>query len=128
MLILDPKFIKVVEAKDELIGFAIGIPDLSDGIRKARGRLFPFGFIRILRASAKSKKLLMLLGGVRSDYRGKGIDVLMAVKMVEACIVHRMKTVDIHLVLEVNTKMRAECERIGGKIIKRFRIFQKDLV
>jgi hypothetical protein len=127
MLILDPKFVKVVEAKDGLIGFAIGIPDLSDGIRKARGRLFPFGIFKILRASRKSKKLLMMLGGVRADFRGKGIDALMAAKMYEACIRHKMKWIDIHLVLEVNTRMRAECERIGGKIVKKFRIYQKDL-
>ena len=127
MLILDPKFIKVVEGKDGLIGFAIGMPDLSSGIIKAHGRLLPFGIFHILRASKKSRKLLMLLGGVRKDYRGKGIDVLMAVKMFEACITHKMELIDIHLVLEVNTKMRAECERIGGEIVKRFRIFQKDL-
>lgn len=127
MMILDPKFIKVVQGTDGLIGFAIGIPDLSDGVRKARGRVFPFGIFHILRASKKSKKLLMLLGGVRKDYRGKGIDVLMAVKMFDACIKNKMEYIDLHLVLEVNTKMRAECERIGGEVIKRFRIYQKDL-
>ena len=127
MLIVDPRFIKVVEAKDGLIGFAIGLPDMSDGIRKARGRMFPFGIFHIIRASRKSKKLLMMLGGVRKDYRGKGIDVLMAVKMFEACIKYKMELIDIHLVLEVNTRMRAECERIGGEIVKKFRIFQKDL-
>jgi hypothetical protein len=127
MMIIDPKFIKVVEARDGLIGFAIGIPDLSEGVLKARGRIFPFGIFKILRASKRSKKLLMLLGGVRKDYRGKGIDVLMAVKLFEACIINKMKLIDLHLVLEVNAKMRAECERIGGKVIKRFRIYQKDL-
>ena len=127
MMILDPKFIKVVEGKDGLIGFAVGMPDLSDGVRRAKGRLFPFGIFKILHAARKSRKLLMLLGGVRSDFRGRGIDVLMAVKLVEACILNKMELVDLHLVLEVNTKMRAECERIGAKILKRFRIYQKDL-
>jgi len=69
----------------------------------------------------------MLLGGVRKDYRGRGIDVLMAVKMLQASIEYKMELIDLHLVLETNTKMRAECERIGGQIIKRFRIYQKDL-
>lgn len=128
MMILDPKFIKVIEAKDGLIGFAIGIPDISEGIRKAGGKLFPFGIFHIIRELKRSKKLLMLLGGVRKDYRGKGIDVLMAVKILQSGIEHKMGLIDLHLVLETNTKMRAECERIGGKIIKRFRIYQKDLV
>ena len=127
LMILDPKFIKVIEAPDGLIGFAIGMPDISDAIKKSRGRIFPFGIIRILRASKKSKKLLMLLGGVRKDYRGKGIDVLMAVKILQASIEQKMELIDLHLVLETNTKMRAECERIGGTIVKRFRIYQKEL-
>ena len=38
-----------------------------------------------------------------------------------------MELIDLHLVLEVNTKMRAECERIGGKVVKKFRIYQKDI-
>jgi hypothetical protein len=127
ILILDPRFIKVVENETGLIGFAGGIPDISEGIRKARGRLLPFGIFRILLESRRSKKLLMLLGGVKSSYRGKGIDVLLAIKMLQSCIENRMEWIDLHLVLEDNYKMRAECERIGGKIIKRFRIYQKDL-
>lgn len=128
LMILDPKFIKVIEAPNGLIGFAIGMPDISDAIRRSRGRLLPFGILRMMIASRRSKKLLMLLGGVRKDYRGKGIDVLMAVKILQESIEQKMELIDLHLVLETNTKMRAECERIGGEIIKRFRIYQKELV
>lgn len=127
ILILDPRFIKVVENETGLIGFAGGIPDISEGIRKAGGRLLPFGIFRILLESRRSKKLLMLLGGVKSSYRGKGIDVLLAIKMLQSCIENKMEWIDLHLVLEDNYKMRAECERIGGEIVKRFRIYQKDL-
>ena len=127
MMILDPKFIKVVEGKDGLIGFAGGIRDISEGIRKAGGKLLPFGIFRILIESKRSKKLLMLLGGVKEAFRGKGIDVLMAIKLLQACIEHNVEWIDLHLILEDNYKMRAECERIGGKVIKRFRIYQKDL-
>ena len=127
MMILDPKFIKVVEATDGIIGFAVGIPDMSEGIKRAKGKIFPFGIFKILRESKRSKKLLMMLGGVNKAYRGKGIDVLMAVKLFEACIEYKMEWIDIHLVLEDNIKMRGECERIGGEVKKRFRIYQKDL-
>jgi hypothetical protein len=127
MMILDPRFIKVVKTRDELIGFAVGIPDISEGIRKAKGNLFPFGIFRIYNELKRSKKLLMLLGGVKKSHRGKGIDVLMAVKMLQACMENKMELIDLHLILESNTRMRAECERIDGQIIKRFRIFQKNL-
>lgn len=125
--ILDPKFIKVVENNEGLIGFAVGMPDVSDGIRKAKGRLLPFGILKILRESKRSKKLMMMLGGVKKEFRGQGIDVLMGVKILESSIKHKMEYFDSHLVLEDNFKMRAEYERVGGKVVKRFRIYQKEL-
>jgi hypothetical protein len=125
--ILDPKFVKAVENKDGLIGFAVGIPDLSLGIKKANGKLLPFGIFKILRESKRSKKLLMMLGGVKKEFRGQGIDVLMGVKIIQSGIKHKMSQIDSHLVLEDNTRMRSEYERIGGKVVKRFRIYQKDL-
>lgn len=126
--ILDPKFIKLIEtAAGELVGFAIGMPDFSKGIRDAKGKLFPFGIFKILSDSKKSRKLLMMLGGVKKEYRGKGLDVLMGVKILQSGIKHKMDTLDSHLVLENNIKMRGEYERVGCKVVKKFRIYQKDL-
>jgi hypothetical protein len=125
--ILDPKFVKVLAKDDELIGFAIGLPDFSNGIRKANGKLFPFGIIKILLDSKKSRKLLMMLGGVKKEYRGKGLEVLMGVKILQSGIKHKMEMIDSHLVLENNTKMRAEYERIGCQVVKKFRIYEKPL-
>lgn len=125
--ILDPKFIKVVEKGDRLVGFAIGMPDVSPGIKACRGRLLPFGILKVLKESRRSKKLLMMLGGVRKEFRGKGLDVLMGVKILQSAIKHRMEVIDSHLVLEDNKRMRAEYERVGGKVVKKFRIYQKAL-
>jgi ribosomal protein S18 acetylase RimI-like enzyme len=125
--ILDPKFIKVVEKDGQLIGFAIGMPDLSAGIKACRGRLLPFGILRVLFESKRSKKLIMMLGGVKKEFRGKGIDVLMGVKILQDGINSRMESIDSHLVLENNLRMRGEYERIGCRVVKKFRIYQKDL-
>ena len=125
--ILDPKFIKVIQTNGKLVGFAIGMPDVSPGIKAANGRILPFGIFKILRESKRSKKLLMMLGGVNKDYRGKGLDVLMGVKILQSGIKHKMELIDSHLVLEDNLKMRSEYERVGCKVVKKFRIYQKDL-
>jgi len=127
MPIIDPKFIKVVEKDGQLIGFAIGLPDLSAGIKACRGRLLPFGILKVLRESKRSRKLIMMLGGVKKEFRGKGIDVLMGVKILQDGINSRMESLDSHLVLEDNLRMRGEYERIGCEVVKKFRIYQKDL-
>lgn len=125
--ILDPAFIKAARIGKELVGFVIAMPNLSSGMLKARGRLFPFGFIHILRSMKKSTDLLMLLGGVKEKYRGRGIDAIMGAKILESASRSRMLTLDSHLVLESNRRMRAEYERLDAEISKTFRIFQKQL-
>jgi ribosomal protein S18 acetylase RimI-like enzyme len=125
--ILDPIFIKVIESAGKLVGFAIGMPDISKGIKRANGKLLPFGIFKILQESRRSKKLLMMLGGIKKEYRGKGLDVIMGVKILQSGIKHKMDTLDSHLVLETNTKMRGEYERVGCQVVKRFRIYQKEL-
>ena len=125
--IIDPEFIKIIRNKVELVGFVIAMPDLSSGIIATKGKLFPFGIFRILREMKKAKKMMLMLGGVKKEYRGQGIDVIMAVKMWYSAKKNHMNIIDSHLVLETNSKMRAECERLDGKIVKRFRIYQKDL-
>jgi ribosomal protein S18 acetylase RimI-like enzyme/GNAT superfamily N-acetyltransferase len=125
--ILDPKFVKVVEKDGQLIGFAIGIPDLSPGIKACMGRLLPFGIFKVLGESKRTKKLIMMLGGIKKEFRGMGIDVLLGAKILQDGINSRMETIDSHLVLEDNLRMRGEYERIGCKVVKKFRIYQKDL-
>jgi hypothetical protein len=125
--ILDPKFIKVVQANGKLVGFAIGMPDVSPGILACKGRILPFGIFKVLKESKNSKKLLMMLGGVRKEFRGKGLDVLMGVKILESGIKHKMELLDSHLVLESNARMRAEYERVGLSVVKKFRIYEKQI-
>jgi len=126
--ILDPRFIIMIKAGEEVVAFAVAVPDMSDGIRKAKGKLFPFGFIYILKELKKSKSLLTLLGGIKKEYRDQGLDVILALKLYEAAIKYGMEYCNSLLILETNTKMRAEFERVGGRISKKFRIYQKDLV
>jgi GNAT superfamily N-acetyltransferase len=124
--VLDPAFVKiVVNLKNEVIAFGVAMPDMSPGIQRAKGKLFPFGFIHILSAMKKAKQLNILLGAVKPEYRGKGITVLLAKSLFESAIKRNMKTIDSHLILESNKPMRAECEHAGGTVYKRFRIYQK---
>ncbi len=125
--ILDPRFIKIVTKADHIIGFNFAMPNLTDGIRRAKGRLFPFGLFFILRSAKKTKQLDSLMGGVKKEYRGRGIDVLIGYKTIESAQKAGFEFADSHHELEENLKVRAEMERLGGKVYKRFRIYNKEL-
>lgn len=125
--VIDPRFVKVVKKGDKIVAFIIGMPDMTEGIQKAKGRLFPFGFLKILRAAKKTRQLDLLLGAVKEKYRGRGLDVLMGVKMILSAHEAGLEMMDTHHEMETNVRVRAEMERMGGKIYKKFRIYQKQL-
>lgn len=128
LFLINSRFIKVVvNEKDAVVAFVVGMSHIGDGIQKAKGRLFPFGILQILASARKSKQLNLLLGGVDPAYRGKGVDVMMGVKMMESATMLGKTTIDSHLELETNTKVRGEMEKMGGRVYKRFRVFGKNL-
>lgn len=126
--ILDPRFIKVVvNGKNEVIAFFIAMPDISEGVRKCKGYILPFGIFQIFREQKKTKQLDMLLGAVRQDYRDIGLNAVMGVHMIGEAQKRGMEFMDSHLEMETNLKMRAENERIGGVVYKRFRVYEKQI-
>jgi GNAT superfamily N-acetyltransferase/predicted GNAT family acetyltransferase len=126
--VLDPRFVKAVLKDGQVVAFIIGIPDLTAGIQKARGRLFPFGFIHILRASKKTKQLDLLLGAIKKEYRGQGLDALMGLAMISSAQQAGFEIIDTHHEMESNVRVRAEMERMGGQVYKIYRVYQKSLV
>jgi GNAT superfamily N-acetyltransferase len=127
LLFLDPRFVKIVTKDNQVIGFNIAMPNLTDGVRRAKGRLFPLGLYFIRRASKRTEQLDTLMGAIKKEYRGRGIDVAMTYTTILSAQKAGLKYADSHHELEDNTKVRAEMERLGGKIYKRFRIYKKDL-
>ena len=125
--VLDPRFVKVITKEGDIVAFIVGIPDMTAGIKKARGRLLPFGFLKILRAAKKTKQLDLLLGAVKENYRGRGLDVLMGVGMIMSAKEAGFEVMDTHHELESNVKVRAEMEKMGGQLYKKYRVFQKTL-
>ncbi len=129
LFLINPRFIKIiVNAENDVVAFIIGMSHIGDGIRKAKGYLIPFGIFQIFASARKSKQLNLLLGGIDPAYRSKGFDVMMGVKMIASAHEQGKTVIDSHLELETNTKVRAEMEKMGGRVYKRFRIFRKDLL
>ncbi len=128
LFLINPRFIKiVVNERDEVVAFIVGMSHIGEGIQKSKGFLLPLGIFRIFASARKSKQLNLLLGGIDPIYRSKGLDVMMGVKMIASAHEQGKTVIDSHLELENNTKVRAEMEKMGGKVYKRFRIFGKNL-
>ena len=129
MPIIDPRFIKVaVNNEQEVVGFILGIPSIATGLIKAKGRLTPWGIYHILRARKTSTKLDTYIGCVKDTCRNLGVDTLLGYSSMESGMKAGFEWLDGHHQLELNHRIRAEMEFVGGKITKRYRIYQKSLV
>ncbi|MFM7217668.1 MAG: hypothetical protein ACKO1U_06595 [Bacteroidota bacterium] len=127
--ILNPRYVKMlVDTSGTPAAFVIAVPDFSEGLQKANGNLLPFGFLKIFSSMRRTRQLDLLLGAVRPDLQGKGLTAALAVMLFRDARKGGFAFMDSHLVLESNTRMRAELERIGGYCYKRYRIFEKKLV
>ena len=63
----------IVDKQDEVVGFGISMPSLSRAYQKAKGRLFPFGFIHLLKALHNYENIDLYLNGVHPDWQNKGV-------------------------------------------------------
>jgi hypothetical protein len=127
MAIVAIDFVKVVTDQGKVVAFFIALPDVGPGLQKAKGKLFPFGFLHILREMKKTDFLVLMLGGIKPTHQGNGLDVLMGVKMLESAAKRGIKQINSHLELETNLKVRGEMEKMGGKVCKVHRIYKKVL-
>ncbi|MBK9290215.1 MAG: hypothetical protein IPM52_01055 [Bacteroidetes bacterium] len=126
--VLDAEFVKLItDRRGRLLAFVVAMPELSEGIRKAGGRIWPFGWWHILKCWRSTQLLTLLLGAVHPDHRNHGLTLLLAQSLIQTARQRGITHIDSHLILEHNRLMRAECERLGGRLHKRFRIFIKPL-
>ena len=119
----------VANDKDEIIAVGVGMPSLSDALRKCKGKLFPFGWWHLLKA-LKAKKMTdfdLLLIGVRPDYQNKGINALIFNEMTPYFSQYGIKRVETTSILETNSKNQANFAEFDHIQHKRRRAYTKKL-
>lgn len=115
--------------KDELVGVGVGMPSLSEALRKCDGKLFPFGWFHVYRA-LKAKKMSdfdLLLIAVRPDYQDKGVNALFFVDQASVFRQYGIQRVETTAILETNDKNQANFKLFDKIQHKRRRAYVKSL-
>jgi hypothetical protein len=74
---INPEYIKfVMNEHNKLVAFAIVMPSFSNALQKAKGRLFPLGMLRLLKAKRHAKDVTFYLIGVDPEYQNKGVTAI----------------------------------------------------
>jgi len=125
--IIDPRFIKAASKDGALVGFLLAIPNLNKGFIKCKGHLFPLGIFHLINAAKKTKQLDLLAAGVKTEFRGQGFETWGLMSVMKSAKKAGFEKMDSHHELEENLNVRRVMERFGGKLAKRFRVYQKVL-
>lgn len=126
---VSPDYTKIIiDENKKLAGFVIGMPSLTKALQKSKGKLFPFGFIHMMKALGKSNKYVDLyLGAIRPDLQGKGADALLMTEITKSCIKNKIISAESNIELETNVLVQSHWKYFDSRQHKRRRCFYKKI-
>lgn len=120
----------IEEETDNVVGFGITVPNLSSALIKSKGKLFPFGWIRLLKAlKCKSNKIAdLMLMGVAPEYQGKGVNAIIFDDFITSAYKSGFRLVETNPELEMNNKMVSLWDGFDAEQHKKRRAYKKNII
>ncbi len=125
--LIAPELGIVAEVNGEPIGACLGLLDYNPRIKDIGGRLFPFGFLHLIRNKRAIKKMRVLSINVVPEYQRWGLGVVLLGGLIEPMLNWGMQEAEFSWVLESNTLSRGSLEKGGAKRDKTYRMYDYDL-
>jgi hypothetical protein len=126
--VIDEDWAFMAERDGEVVGAALTLPDINQVLARLNGRLLPFGWAKFLLGRRKIDQLRVFALGVKHAYRHSGVAAGLYLKHLETAA--RPGTIEggeMGWILETNEPMNRAMEGMGGKVVKRYRIFEKQI-
>jgi GNAT superfamily N-acetyltransferase len=125
---VNPAFIKgVLDQQGKLVGIGITIPSLSKAMQRCGGKLFPFGFIHLLRAIKKNDTIDMYLVAIKPELQNTGIAAMIMDSVYKEAVKRGYKYGESNPELEYNDKVQAMWKFYPRRQHRRRRVFIKHL-
>ena len=122
-----PELTTLAEVEGKPIGALFGLLDYNPRIKHIDGRLFPFGFLRLLTNRRAIKRLRLVSSNVIPEYQRWGIGVVLAYSLIEPALKWGIEEAEFSWILESNNLSRKSLERTELRLEKVHRIYELDL-
>jgi GNAT superfamily N-acetyltransferase len=126
-MFIDPDLVFLAEAKGEIVGVSLTLPDMNQVLHRMNGRLFPTGWWYVLRRQHYITTARFFAMGVLPSYRQRGIEAAFYYETFREAVQKGYQRAELSLVAENNTMMRRSAEAFGARIYKTYRIYEKKL-
>jgi len=126
--VLDEEWTFMAEKDGEVIGAALTLPDINRVLAGLDGRLLPFGWAKFLLGRRKIDRLRVFALGVKHDYRHTGVAAGLYLEHIKmAAQPDKIHWGEMGWILETNKPMNRAMEGMGGKIVKKYRLYERSL-
>lgn len=125
---LIPDLALIAEWKAKPVGFVLSLPDYNPALSLLQGRITPWGILRFLWRRRSLNEMRVMAMGILPGYRKRGIDALLIRATIEQARRRGYRRAEPSWILEDNALMRRTIERLGGKVVKRYRLYEESLV
>ena len=124
-LVFDAHWFMVAEtAEGETVAVAITVPDINQVLRRMNGRLLPLGWWHFLRRHRIMDRVRVGFLGVKPEFQHTGIAAAMYVEHFDMATVTPQKWGEMGWILETNRNMNRAMEAMGGRVVRRFRVYE----
>jgi hypothetical protein len=126
-LVFAREWFMVAEHGEKTVGVAITVPDVNQALKRMNGRLLPLGWWHFLRRRRFIDRCRVGFLGVKPAYQHTGVAAGLYIRHFEQAEVDRIKWGEMGWILETNKAMNRGMEAMGGRIVKRYRVYESDL-
>jgi len=125
---IKPDYVPIIlDSNNKIAAFGITMPSLSVAVQKSKGKLFPFGFIYILRAMKNNPNVDLYLTAVRPELQNKGVNAMLINETNKVFVRNKIRKVETNRELEDNPKIQAQWRFFENRLHKRRRCYKKSI-
>ena len=135
--VLDERWCFIAERDGEILGAPVTLPDCNQVIVKMNGSLLPFGWLTFLRGMLSRRgvntkraaidRVRVFALGVKPEYQHLGIAAAFYDRCLRVGKELNQPRGETGWILEVNKPMNRAMEGMGGKVVKRYRLYERAL-
>lgn len=123
--ILDENWAFVAEKDGETVGAALTVPDYNQVFKHMNGRILPFGWLQFLLRRKKIDRVRVFALGVKREWQHTGVAARFYELHFDSAEVTPQKQGEMGWILETNKSMNRAMEGMGGRVVRRYRLFEK---
>jgi len=125
--VLSEDWAMIAERDGEVLGAALTLPDINQVLAKMGGRLVPLGWLKFLLGRRKVDRIRVFALGVRPEHQHLGVAAALFVRHLEASAKTGIPAGEMGWILETNEPMNRAMEGMGGRVVKKYRLYELSL-